>query len=58
MPFQREEINYLLRPSERQHVDVVCGVIYKRNGISAERIIITMAFQEGEIFRFLSSKRI
>ena len=58
MPFQREEIKYFPRPSERQHIDAVCGVIYKRNGISAERIIITMAFQEGEIFRFLSSKRI
>jgi hypothetical protein len=52
MSFQREGNNDFARPSERHDVDVVCAVIYKCNGFSAEQIVIDVSYQEGEIFRF------
>jgi hypothetical protein len=58
MSFQRERTNDIKMPSERHDVDVVCGVIYKSNGFSAEQITINMLHQEGEMFRFDASKRI
>jgi len=58
MPFQSERTNDFNSPSERHDVDVVCGVIYKSNGFSAEQITINMSHQEGEMFRFDGSKRI
>jgi hypothetical protein len=56
--FQLEKPNDIARPSERNDVDVVCGVIYKCNRFSAEQIIINMSYQEFEIFRFDGSNRI
>jgi len=58
MSFQSEGTNDFNSPSERHDIEVMCSVIYKCTGFSAEQITINMSHQEGEIFRFDASKRI